>query len=73
MISKALLNSYINHEKFVLVNSALREYNEMKEEIQNSKNVVEYTIKKQWKRLVSLLRKILGTKFLVSEELNEIN
>ena len=73
MISKALLDSYINHEKFVLVNSALREYNEMKEEIQNSKNVVEYTIKKQWKRLVSLLRKILGTKFLVSEELNEIN
>ena len=27
----------------------LREYNEMKEEIKNSKNSVECTIQKQWK------------------------
>ena len=41
-ISKALSNSYINNDKFVLVNKVLREYNEMKEEMKNSKNAVEY-------------------------------
>ena len=41
-ISKALSNSYINNDEFVLVNKVLREYNEMKEEIKNSKNAVEY-------------------------------
>ena len=41
-ISKALSNSYINNDEFVLVNKVLREYNEMKEEMKNSKNAVEY-------------------------------
>ena len=41
LISKALINSYINHGKFVSMNNVLREYNEMKEEI---KNAVECTI-----------------------------
>ena len=35
LISKALINSYISHGDFVLVNNALRENNEMKEEIEN--------------------------------------
>ena len=34
LISKALINSYINHDKLVLVNVP-REYDEMKEEIKN--------------------------------------
>ena len=33
LISKALINSYISHDKFVLVNVVLREYDNMKEEI----------------------------------------
>ena len=33
LICKALIDSYINHDKFVSVNNVLREYNEMKEEI----------------------------------------
>ena len=41
-ISKALSNSYITNDEFVLVNKVLREYNEMKEEMKNSKNAVEY-------------------------------
>ena len=32
LISKALINSYISQDKF-LVNNVLRKYNEMKEEI----------------------------------------
>ena len=34
-MSKALINSYISHDKFVSVNKSLREYNEMKQEIKN--------------------------------------
>ena len=41
LISKSLIDSFIAHGKFVLVNNALREYNEMKEEI---KNYVEHTL-----------------------------
>ena len=40
LISKALINTYISHDEFVLVNNVLRQYNEIKEEIKNS----EYTI-----------------------------
>ena len=43
LISKALIDPYINHVEFVL----LREYNEMKETITNHENDVECTIKKQ--------------------------
>ena len=35
MISKALIDLYINYDEFVSVNNKLREYNEMKEEIKN--------------------------------------
>ena len=31
LVSKALIDSYINHDKFVSINNVLREYNEMKE------------------------------------------
>ena len=33
LISKALIDSYINHDGIVSVNNVLREYNEMKEEV----------------------------------------
>ena len=32
-MSKNLIDSYINHDKFVLENNVLREYNDMNEEI----------------------------------------
>ena len=44
LISKALIDAYIKHGKFVLVNNVLREYNEMKEEIKNPENALQYTI-----------------------------
>ena len=47
LISKALLDSYLNHDEFVSINNVLREYNEMKEEIKNPENATEYAIK--WK------------------------
>ena len=37
LISKFLINSYISHNEFVLVNNELKEYDEMKEEINNLK------------------------------------
>ena len=41
----------------------------MKEEIKNPENAVEYTIQKQWKRIVSVVGKILLAKIHVSKEL----
>ena len=35
LISKALNDSFISHDEFVLVNNVLKEYDEMKEEIKN--------------------------------------
>ena len=35
LISKALINSCINDDKFVSMDNALREYNEMKDELKN--------------------------------------
>ena len=32
LISKSLIDLYISHDEFVLVNNVLREYNELKEE-----------------------------------------
>ena len=37
LISKALINSVISHDEFVLINNVLKEHNEMKEEIKNLK------------------------------------
>ena len=44
LISKALTDSFINHDEFVSLNNVLREYNEMKEEIKYPENAVEYTM-----------------------------
>ena len=37
LISKALIDSVISHDEFVLINNFLKEYNKMKEEIKNLK------------------------------------
>ena len=34
-ISKALIDSYIIHDEFVLLNSLLKEYDDLKDEIKN--------------------------------------
>ena len=44
LISKALINSPISHNDFVLVNNVLQEYNVMKEETKNPENSVKYPI-----------------------------
>ena len=36
-ISKALIDSSISHDEFVLINNVLKEYDDMKEEIKNLK------------------------------------
>ena len=73
LISKGLIKSYINHDKFDLVKNVLREYMEMKEEIKNLENVLECTTQIQWKHDVPVVRKILWTKILLSEKLNKID
>ena len=35
-ISQVLIDSNISHDEFVLTNNVLKEFNEMKEEIENS-------------------------------------
>ena len=40
LISKALIDSNISHDEFVLVSNVLKEYKNMKEEIKNLKNWV---------------------------------
>ena len=44
LIYKALIDSYIYHDKFVSVNNMLREYNEKKKEIKSPEHAAEYTI-----------------------------
>ena len=44
LISKAVIDSYISHDKFVSVNNVLKEYYEMKKEIKNPETSVKYTI-----------------------------
>ena len=39
LISKALIDSNNSHDDFVLTNDVLREYDNMKEEIKNLKNL----------------------------------
>ena len=38
LISKALTDSNISHDEFVLINNVLKEFYDMKEEIKNSNN-----------------------------------
>ena len=42
LISKVLIDSYISHDEFVLVNNVLREFYEMKEKIKNPEISMEY-------------------------------
>ena len=44
LISKALIDSYINHDEFVSVNNVLNVYIEMRDEIKDSDTSVEYII-----------------------------
>ena len=44
LISNALIDSYIIHDKFVSVNNVLREYNEIEKEIKNLETSVEYAV-----------------------------
>ena len=44
LVTKSLMDSYIIHYEFILVNNMLREYNKMKKEIKNSETFVEYVI-----------------------------
>ena len=73
LISKALIDSYINHDKFVSINNVLREYYEMKKERKNPETSVEYTIQKQKEPITSVIKNILLTKFQVSKKLTEID
>ena len=52
-ISKALIDSYISHNEFVLVNNVLRECYEMKKEMKSIESFLEQTISKKWKPIVS--------------------
>ena len=36
LVFKALIDSVISHDEFILLKNLLKEYNEMKEEIKNS-------------------------------------
>ena len=44
LISQALIDSYISHDKLVPVNNILKEYNKIKEDIRNPETSVEYII-----------------------------
>ena len=71
LISKYLIDSYISRDEIVSINVS-REYNDMKEEIKkNPETSMEYIIWKQWKPIVSVVRKILQTKIQVLEKLNK--
>ena len=44
LISKSLINSCISHDEFTSIDDVLREYNETKEDIQNSEIPLENII-----------------------------
>ena len=44
LVSKALIDSYISHNKFISVNNVSIEYNKTKEEIKEPETSVEYAI-----------------------------
>ena len=59
LISKTLSNLYINHDELISISALLREYDKIKDKIKNSENAVKYTMYKQWKRIVSVVKKYL--------------
>ena len=75
-MSKGLIYLYNNHDEFASVNNMLREYNEMKKEIKNPENAVEYTIYKTMKTYFASCKKKNTAKKKDSgefEELDKIN
>ena len=42
LISKALINSNISHDEFILINNVIKDYDETKEEIKNLKTQTVY-------------------------------
>ena len=42
LLLKPLIDSFISHDEFVLINNVLKEYNKMKEEIKNLKTYSVY-------------------------------
>ena len=44
-ISKALIDLIISHDEFVSVNNMLKEYDDMKEKIKNSNNIIAQKMK----------------------------
>ena len=40
LISKTVIDSNISHDEFVLINNVLKEYDDMKEEIENLKTEI---------------------------------
>ena len=41
----------------------LKKYNEMKEEVKNPENVVEYTTQKKWKHIMSVVERYCEQNF----------
>ena len=44
LISQALIDSNISHDEFVLINNALKEFYDIKEEIKNSNNKLKFRL-----------------------------
>ena len=44
LISKTLADSVISYDEFVLINSILKEYNEIKEEMKKKKDVIKFIL-----------------------------
>ena len=75
LISKALIDSYINHDEFVAMNNGQENIIIWKNKSKILKLLwnILYQIKKKkkWKPFVSVLKKVLRTKILLFEELNQ--
>ena len=76
LISKALIDSYINHDEFVAMNNGQENTIIWKNKSKILKllwNILYQIIikKKKWKPFVSVLKKVLRTKILLFEELNQ--
>ena len=69
LISKALIDCYISHDEFLLINNVFRKYNKMKEEIKNAETSVEYIILK----METYCKKILRNKNQVLKRINKID
>ena len=58
LISKALMDSNISYDEFVLINNVLREHEDMKEEIISLSKILFYL----WKNIESKTPKVVKTK-----------